>query len=119
MGGALASGWTSRRRFPTDLAPPQVRAMNNGPGSLRQTRPDAAGAFGSNLAAHFHLKESEQVSTTWAAQSVFGITRLRSDTGIPDRTTRVPSEPALHISVSILPVRARTYDLWIDGKAID
>ncbi|WP_325554462.1 AraC family transcriptional regulator [Phenylobacterium sp.] len=50
---------------------------------------------------------------------MFGITRLRSDTGIPDRTTRVPSEAALHISVSLLPVPTRTYDLWIDGKAID
>src|SRR6202035_3801423 len=77
------------------------------------------GAFGSNLAAHFHLKESEQVSTAWAAQSVFGITRLRSDTGIPDRTTRVPSEAALHISVSILPVPTRAYDLWIDGQGND
>lgn len=93
--------------------------MNNGPDPFRQPRRDATEAFGSNLAAHFHLKESEQVSTAWAAQSVFGITRLRSATGIPDRTTRVPSEAALHISVSILPVPTRTYDLWIDGKAID
>jgi AraC-like DNA-binding protein len=31
----------------------------------------------------------------------------------------VPSEAALHISVAILPVPLGTYDLWIDGKAID
>jgi len=49
----------------------------------------------------------------------FSITRLQSDNGIPDRTTRVPSEAALHISVSILPVPLRTYELWIDGKTID
>jgi AraC-like DNA-binding protein len=79
----------------------------------------ATGAFGDGLAAHFHLKESKQVSTPWAADSLFAITRLQSDTGIPDRTTRVPSEPALHISVAILPVPLRAYDLWIDGKAID
>ncbi|HWD67496.1 MAG TPA: AraC family transcriptional regulator [Caulobacteraceae bacterium] len=93
--------------------------MNEGPDPVRPTRRDATEAFGRNLAAHFHLKESEQASTAWAAQSVFGITRLRSDTGIPDRTTRVPSEAALHISVSILPVPRRAYDLWIDGKAIN
>jgi AraC family transcriptional regulator len=31
----------------------------------------------------------------------------------------VPREPALHISISIMPVPLRTYELWIDGKAID
>jgi AraC family transcriptional regulator len=79
----------------------------------------AKGAFGSSLAAHFHLKESEHVSTAWTADNLFAITRLQSDTGIPDRTTRVPSEAALLVSVSILPVPLRAYELWIDGKAID
>jgi AraC family transcriptional regulator len=77
------------------------------------------GAYGSRLAAHFHLKESEQVTTRWSGHNLFAITRLQSNTGIPDRTTRVPSEAALHISVSILPVPLRAYRLWIDGKAID
>lgn len=77
------------------------------------------GAFGENLAAHFHLARSEQVSTAWAGDSHFAITRLQSDTGIPDRTTRVPSEAALHISVSIMAVPLRAYELWIDGKAVD
>jgi|HubBroStandDraft_2_1064218.scaffolds.fasta_scaffold39903_2 AraC family transcriptional regulator len=79
----------------------------------------AVGAFGDGLAAHFHLKESKQVSTPWAANTLFAITRLRSNTGIPDRTTRVRSEAALHISVAILPVPLRAYDLWVDGKTID
>jgi AraC family transcriptional regulator len=79
----------------------------------------AKGAFGSNLAAHFHLKESEQVSTAWPADNVFAITRLQSDTGLPDRTTPVPREAALLLSVSILPVPLGTHQLWFDGKAID
>jgi AraC family transcriptional regulator len=77
------------------------------------------GAFGSALAAHFHLKASEQVTTGWPGDNLFAVTRLQSNTGIPDRTTHVPSEAALHISVSILPVPLRAYELWIDGKAID
>lgn len=77
------------------------------------------GAFGSTLAAHFHLEDSEQVTTRWTGDSLFAVTRLQSSTGIPDRTTRVPSEAALHISVSILPVPLRVYELWINGKAID
>ncbi len=85
----------------------------------RYSSRNARGAFGNGLAAIFHLQESEQISTAWAGDSLFAITRLQSDSGIPDRTTRVPSEAALHISVSILPVPLRTYDLWIDGKAID
>jgi AraC family transcriptional regulator len=87
--------------------------------TLRTSPRGATGAFGSNLAAHFHLKESKQVSAAWSADSLFAVTRLQSDTGIPDRTTRVPSEAALHISVSILPVPLRAYELWIDGRAID
>jgi AraC-like DNA-binding protein len=93
--------------------------MNQQAYASRYSARDAAGAFGSNLAAHFHLKESEQVSTPWSGDSLFAVTRLQSDTGIPDRTTRVPSEAALHISVSILPVPLRAYELWIDGKAVD
>jgi AraC family transcriptional regulator len=77
------------------------------------------GCVRSNLAAHFHLKASEQVSTAWPADNIFAITRLQADTGIPDRTTPVPRDAALHISVSILPVPLGAYQLWIDGKTID
>jgi AraC family transcriptional regulator len=93
--------------------------MNQQTYAARYSARDGPGAFGSNLAAHFHLKESEQVSTAWCGDSLFAVTRLRSETGLPDRTTRVPNEAALHISVSILPVPLRAYELWIDGKAID
>jgi AraC family transcriptional regulator len=93
--------------------------MNQHADALRHSSHSAKGAFGDNLAATFHLKESERVSTAWPGDNVFAITRLQSDTGIPDRTTRVPSEAALLVSVSILPVPLRTYELWIDGKAID
>ncbi|MEI9996746.1 MAG: AraC family transcriptional regulator [Rhizomicrobium sp.] len=79
---------------------------------------DIAGAFGQNLATIFHLRESEQIVTPWPGKDAFAVTRLRSDTGIPDRTTSVPSEPALHISVAILPVELRSYELWIDDKAV-
>ncbi len=97
----------------------RLHAMNQQADTSRYSLNGAMGAFGSGLAAHFHLQESEQVSTTWPGDNHFAITRLQSDTGIPDRTTRVPSEAALHISVSILPVPLGTYDLWIDGKAIN
>jgi AraC-like DNA-binding protein len=85
----------------------------------RYSSQGAKGAFGDNLAATFHLKESEHVSTALPGDNIFAITRLQSDTGIPDRTTRVPSEAALLVSVAILPVPLRAYELWIDGKAID
>jgi AraC-like DNA-binding protein len=102
------------------FAPPlRHLTMNKQAGASPYAPRDTTGAFGSNLAAHFHLEESEQVSTAWCGDSLFAVTRLQSSVGIPDRTTRVPSEAALHISVSILPVPLRSYELWIDGKAID
>jgi AraC family transcriptional regulator len=93
--------------------------MNQHADALQHSSDRAKGAFGSNLAAHFHLKESEQASIPWPADDLFAITRLKSDTGIPDRTTPVPREAAVLISVSILPVPLRAYQLWIDGKTID
>lgn len=100
------------------FAPLRQLNMSQHPDASRYSPRHGTGAFGRNLAAHFHLKESEQVFTAWPGDNPFAITRLQSDTGIPDRTTRVPSEAALHISVSILPVPLRSYELWIDGKAI-
>ena len=97
----------------------RLPGMNQQADASRYSSQGAKGAFGDNLAATFHLKESEHVSTAWPGGNPFAITRLKSDTGIPDRTMRVPSEAALLVSVSILPVPLRTYELWIDGKAID
>jgi AraC family transcriptional regulator len=103
------------RAFIPFKAPATASAMNKN----ADTSQYAKGAFGSNLAAHFHLKASEQVSTGWPADNIFAITRLQADTGILDRTTPVPRDAALHISVSILPVPLGAYQLWIDGKTID
>ena len=61
----------------------------------------AKGAFGSTLAAHFRLKESEHVSTAWPGGNPFAITRVHSDTGIRDRTTTPPSEAALLIHTAL------------------
>jgi AraC family transcriptional regulator len=97
----------------------RLPGMNQQADASRYSSQGARGAFGDNLAATFHLKESAHVSTAWPGGNPFAITRLKSDTGIPDRTTPVPSEAALLVSVSILPVPLRTYELWIDGKAID
>jgi predicted ATPase/DNA-binding winged helix-turn-helix (wHTH) protein/AraC-like DNA-binding protein len=94
---------------PITLITPRVGPSSHG----------AKGAFGSSLAAHFHLNESEHVSTAWPADNIFAVTRLQADTGIPDRTTPVPREAALLVSVSILPVPLGAYQLWINGKTID
>jgi hypothetical protein len=66
--------------------------------------PTEFGAYGQNLAAHFHLDKSEHLETAWPGQSIFAATRLRSEKGLPDRTTKVASEPALLASVAIQPV---------------
>ena len=81
--------------------------------------PGPTGAFGSTLASHFHGVESLHAATEWPDNNVFAVTRLRSQAGLPDRTTSVVSEPALHISVAIQPVELRSYELWIDDKAVD
>ena len=76
------------------------------------------GAYGQKLAAHFHLDKSEHLEAAWPGQSVFAATRLRSERGIPDRTTKVAAA-ALLASVAIQPVPLGACYHWIDGKAVD
>jgi hypothetical protein len=57
------------------------------------SRPSSVGAqktFGRNLAATFHLKKSEHVSTEWPVDDLIAITRMRSDTSPPDCTIGCP-----------------------------
>jgi AraC family transcriptional regulator len=119
IGSFFFARWTRPSPVSKVLPAAAAFAMNQQADALRHSPRTMPGAFGASLAAHFHLTQSEQVSTAWVGDSLFAITRLQSDTGIPDRTTRVASEAALHISISILPVPLRAYELWIDGKAID
>jgi hypothetical protein len=64
--------------------------------------------FGSSLATRFHLEESEHVDTAWNEDNIFALTRVRADTGSPDRTTLVPRDSALNISVAVMPVPLTT-----------
>ncbi|UCI05177.1 helix-turn-helix domain-containing protein [Mesorhizobium sp. B1-1-8] len=115
FGCAASDSLISLRRFGSGYG---VSHMSH-PIDVLHDSPNRSGAFGENLASHFHLQESDQVSVEWPGGNPFAVTRLQSSTGTPDRTTRVPSEAALLISVAILPVPLRAYELWIDGKAID
>jgi AraC family transcriptional regulator len=104
----------------TSIEDRSVFARSEGPPSISDRRPAANGeaAYGRTLADYFHLTESEHLATPWPQDSVFAVTRLRSDTGLPD-VTNPAREPTLHISVAIKPVPLGAYELWLDGKTID
>jgi AraC family transcriptional regulator len=76
------------------------------------------GAFGNTLAAYFHQKESNTASVSWADESTFAITRLRSDVGLPGTSAPIPVEAALHLSIAIMPVPLGSYQLEVDGHPI-
>ena len=80
---------------------------------------DAKGAFGDKLAAYFHQEAGKTASASWADDSTFAITRLHSDAGLPGTSAPIPAEAALHLSIAILPVPLGSYQLAIDGRAID
>ena len=76
------------------------------------------GAFGDTLAGHYHLNSSKTAAVQWAEKSIFAITRLQSDEGLPAISNSIPEEPAIHVSIAIKPVPLRSYQLSIDGKTI-
>jgi hypothetical protein len=66
--------------------------------------PPALGAFGDTLGAYYHQESSSTASASWADETTFAITRLRSDVGLLGTSQPIPEEAALHVSIAIQPV---------------
>jgi len=80
---------------------------------------DVPRAYGRQLASAFRLDAGQQLASVSNTSDVFAITRLKSPTGIVDRTISVASEPAMLVSVALAPVRLGAYQAWVDGKAVE
>lgn len=78
----------------------------------------ATGAFGDTLAAYYHQSESKTAAVSWPEKSMFAITRLQSDVGLPGLSQPIPEERALHVSIALKPVPLRSYHLSIDDREV-
>jgi AraC family transcriptional regulator len=75
-----------------------------------------SGAFGTDFAAKFHLSDSSSLITPWPAEQAFAVTRLRSESGMSDRTMQFDREHALVVSVSLSTIPHGDYRFWTEGK---
>jgi AraC family transcriptional regulator len=76
-------------------------------------------AYGDTLAGYYHQKASQTASLTWADETIFAITRIASNAGLPEPSQPIPAEEAVHVSISIKPVPLGSYELIVDGRGID
>src|SRR5260370_29835995 len=75
-----------------------------------------AGAYGMDFAAKFHVSHSWSVATPWPEEQAFAVTRLRSQSGMLDRTMQFDREQALVVSLSLNTIPRGNYGFWTEGK---
>jgi AraC family transcriptional regulator len=104
------------RTFP-GIAPPKMQSQLRKPAVTRPAHAFSvleAGTYGTRMARHWYLTSAPTIRVKTPHQANLAVTRLRSDTGLPDRTTPFPYEPAFAVQVQlkrVLPVKS-----WIGER---
>ncbi len=65
---------------------------------------------------HFRLDERSSIPSVWRNEAVFTIIRLQSSAGLQGRIRKVSAIPALLVSVSIKPLGADQYAVWVADR---
>lgn len=74
------------------------------------------GTYGNRMAKHLHLLSAPSVSVRTQRKAQLAVTRLRSETGLVDRTTPFGCEPAFTVQLHLR--RVSTYRLWLHGRPV-
>jgi AraC-like DNA-binding protein len=82
------------------------------------TGSDRTPAYGEQMARYFRLPSARSLVIRPAARPQLAITRLVSDTGLPERTAGIPSEKAFVVSVHLTPAAARGCEIWVDDRCL-
>jgi AraC family transcriptional regulator len=103
------------RTFP-GIAPPKMQSQLFKPAA----RPGhalsvlEAGTYGTRMAKHWYLASAPTIRVKTPHQANLAVTRLRSEMGMPERTTPFPYEPAFAVQVQlkrVVPVKS-----WLGGQ---
>jgi AraC family transcriptional regulator len=73
------------------------------------------GAYGREMGDYFHLAEVSSVLIPVFNRTHFAITRLRSEKGVPDCTSRIPPEDAFVVTVELHPASGWSCETWTQG----
>jgi AraC family transcriptional regulator len=74
------------------------------------------GTYGNRMARHLHLTSAPAISLRTPRKAHLAVTRLRSETGLVDRTTPFPCERAFTVQLHLRSVS--TVKLWLHGHQV-
>jgi AraC family transcriptional regulator len=74
------------------------------------------GTYGNRMAKHLHLPSAPSVSVKTQRKAQLAVTRLRSETGLIDRTTPFSCEPAFTVQLHLRHVSPCR--LWLHGRPV-
>jgi AraC family transcriptional regulator len=74
------------------------------------------GSYGNRMAKHLHLASAPMISVRTRRKAQLAVTRLRSETGLADRTTPFTSERAFTVQLHLRPVSPVKF--WLHGRPV-
>jgi AraC family transcriptional regulator len=74
------------------------------------------GTYGTRMATHLHMAAAPTISVRTPRKARLAVTRLRSETGLRDRTTPFACEPAFTVQLHLRRVSA--VKLWLSGRPV-
>ena len=75
-----------------------------------------AGTYGDRMAKHWYLPTAPTIRVKTPRQANLAVTRLRSETALPDRTTPFPYEPAFVVQVQLK--RVAPVKSWLSRRRL-
>src|ERR1700677_3075903 len=75
-----------------------------------------AGTYGNRMAKHLHMATAPMISVRTRRKAHLAVTRLRSETGLVDRTTPFACEPAFTVQLHLR--RVSSCKLWLHGRPL-
>jgi AraC family transcriptional regulator len=107
------------RTFP-GIAPPKMQSQLLKPAVARPAHALTvleAGTYGTRMAKHYYLASAPTIRVKTPQQANLAVTRLRSERGLPDRTTPFAYEPAFAVQVQLK--RVAPVKSWLGGRLFE
>jgi len=102
--------------FPVVVSPKALPAAKRSGRAEHALSLVEAGTYGNRMARHLHLANAPMISVKTRHCAHLAVTRLRSDTALPERTTPFPFERAFTVQLhmrAVSPVK-----LWLRGRPV-
>jgi AraC family transcriptional regulator len=103
-------------RFPVVVSPRALPAAKKSGRVEHALSLVEAGTYGSRMARHLHLANPPMISVKTRHRAHLAVTRLRSETALPDKTTPFPCERAFTVQLHLRAVSPVKF--WLRGRPV-